>query len=143
MLRAIRAEKSVGNAIASSRALVWSDWVCPNAAPIASIHVRPTLLNGSCSVSDHPDVCECVRRANDFGFFGLNCFTILAHSIRAARILAISIKKFMPIAQKNDKRGANASMSIPALTPARRYSRPSARVYANSISAVAPASCMW
>ena len=84
---------------------------------MASIQVRPTLLNGSCSVSDHPEVCECVRSASDFGFFGLNCFTILAHSIRAARILAISMKWFIPIAQKNDRRGAKASMSMPAATP--------------------------
>ncbi len=70
------------------RALVWRLWVWPRAAPMASIHVRPTLLNGSCSVSDQPDVCECVRRASDLGFLGLNCFTILAQSIRAARILA-------------------------------------------------------
>ena len=33
--------------------------------------------------------------------------------------------------------------AIPAFTPARRYSNPSASVYANSMSAVAPASCMW
>ena len=52
------AEKSVGRAIASSNALVCKDWVCPKAAAIASIQVRPTLLNGSCSVSDQPEVCE-------------------------------------------------------------------------------------
>ena len=119
-----------------------SDWVCPNAAAIASIAVRATLLNGSCSVNDHPEVCEWVRNASDFGFFGLNRLTILAHSIRAARILAISMKWFIPMAQKNDNRGANESMSIPALTPVRRYSSPSASVYAISISAVAPASCI-
>ena len=44
--------------IASSNALVCKDWVCPKAAAIASIQVRPTLLNGSCSVNDHPEVCE-------------------------------------------------------------------------------------
>ena len=73
----------------------------------------------------------------------MNVLTILAHNIRAARILAISIKWFVPIAQKNDKRGAKASISIPAFTPAFKYSHPSANVYAISISAVAPASCMW
>ena len=113
--------------------------VWPSAAPIASMAVRATLLNGSCSVSDQPDVCECVRRASDLGFFGSNCFTILAHSRRAARILAISMKWFMPIAQKNDSRGANVStlhagvhyphadtpVRRPACTPARcRPSRP-------------------
>ena len=143
VLRAIRAEKSVGKAIASSSALVCSDCVWPNAAAIASIQVRAILLNGSCSVRDHPDVCEWVRNAIDFGSFGLNCFTILAQSIRAARILAISIKWFIPIAQKNDRRGAKASISRPDLMPVRRYSRPSAKVYASSMSAVAPASCMW
>src|SRR5690606_33444953 len=104
-----------GNAMASSSALVWSDWVCPSAAAIASIQVRPTLLNGSCSVSDQPDVCEWVRNAIDLGFLAPKLFTIFAHNRRAARILAISIKWFMPMAQKNDKRGAKASTSIPAL----------------------------
>ena len=58
MFLAIRAEKSVGSAIASSSAFVCSDCVCPKAAAVASIHVLATLLNGSCSVSDQPEVCE-------------------------------------------------------------------------------------
>jgi Transposase, Mutator family len=41
--------------------------------------------------------------------------------------------------QKNDSRRANASTPGPASMPARRYSTPSARVYASSRSAVAPA----
>ena len=44
VLRAMRAEKSVGNAMASSRALVCSDCVCPCVAPMASMQVRTTLL---------------------------------------------------------------------------------------------------
>ncbi len=44
VLRAIRAEKSVGSASASSSALVWSDWVPPCVAAMASIIVRATLL---------------------------------------------------------------------------------------------------
>ena len=44
VLRAIRAEKGVGSAIASSSALVWSDWVPPSVAASASIVVRTTLL---------------------------------------------------------------------------------------------------
>ena len=59
---------------------------------------------------------------------GPNGRTSLAHSSRAARSLATSMKKFMPIAQKNDSRGANASTSSPASIPARRYSTPSASV---------------
>ena len=43
-LRAMRAEKSVGSAIASSSALVWSDCVPPSTAAIASIVVRTMLL---------------------------------------------------------------------------------------------------
>jgi len=44
VLRAIRAEKSVGSASASSSALVCSDWVWPWVAAIASMVVRITLL---------------------------------------------------------------------------------------------------
>ena len=62
------------------------------AAASASIHVLPTLLNGSCSVRLQPDVWQCVLNTRDFGFFGLKPFTIFAHNILAARIFAISIK---------------------------------------------------
>ena len=129
--------------MASSRALVCKDCVPPKAAAAASIHVRATLLKGSCSVRLQPLVWQCVLRAKDFGFFGLNCFTSFAHNILAALILAISIKWFIPMAQKNDRRGAKVSISIPAFKPLRMYSSPSASVYANSISQVAPASCIW
>ena len=61
MLRAIRAEKSVGSASASSSALVCSDWVWPCVAAIASMVVRITLLKTSCAVSDQPEVWQCVR----------------------------------------------------------------------------------
>ena len=50
------------------------------------------LLNGSCSVKDQPEVWECVRNAIDLTFFGPKDLTILAHNIRPARILAISMK---------------------------------------------------
>ncbi|MCE3229245.1 MAG: hypothetical protein K0S32_3796 [Bacteroidetes bacterium] len=42
------------------------------------------------------------------------------------------------MAQKKESRGAKASMSNPAFIPVRMYSSPSAKVYASSISAVAP-----
>ena len=124
----MRAEKSVGNAKASSSALVCSDCVPPSTAAIASMHVRATLLNGSCAVRLQPDVWQCVRNASDLSLFGLNCFTILAQSSRPARILAISMKWFIPMAQKNDRRGAKSSMAMPAAKPVRRYSSPSANV---------------
>ena len=128
VLRAMRAEKSVGSAMASSRAFVCSDWVWPWVAAIASMQVRPTLLKTSCAVSDQPLVWQCVRRLSDLGFCGSNWLTSRAHSARAARSLATSMKKFMPIAQKKLSRGANRSMSRPASMPARRYSTPSASV---------------
>ena len=128
MLRAMRAEKSVGSASASSRALVCSDWVWPCVAAIASTRCGSTLLNTSCAVSDQPEVWQWVRSERDLSLFGSKSFTIFAHSRRAARILATSMKKFMPIAQKKLSRGANASMSRPDAVPARRYSMPSARV---------------
>ena len=61
MLRAMRAEKSVGSAIASSKLLVCSDCVPPSTAASASIVVRMMLLYGSCSVRLTPDVWQCVR----------------------------------------------------------------------------------
>ena len=128
VLRAIRAEKSVGRASASSRELVCSDWVWPMAAAMASTQVRTTLLKGSWAVRLQPEVWQWVRRAIDLGSWGSNRFISVAHSSRAARSLAISMKKPMPTAKKNDSRGAKSSTSRPALTPVRTYSRPSARV---------------
>ena len=90
VLRAMRAENSVGSAMASSSELVCSDWVPPNTAAMASMVVRTTLLYGSCSVSDQPEVCEWVRNIIDFGLLGSNCFMMRHHNSRAARILAIS-----------------------------------------------------
>jgi hypothetical protein len=59
---------------------------------MASMQVRVTLLNGSCSVRLQPEVCEWVRSASDFGSFGPNCWMIFAHSRRPARIFATSMK---------------------------------------------------
>src|ERR1700754_4959318 len=103
----MRAEKSVGNRRDSSRALVWSHWVWPWVAARASIIVRATLLNTSCAASDQPEVWQWVRTESERASFGSNGFISFAHSRRAARSLATSIKKFMPIAQKNETRGAN------------------------------------
>src|SRR3984893_3753702 len=102
----MRAEKSVGSASASSSALVCNDWVWPCVAAIASIQVRATLLNGSCAVNDQPEVCEWVRSDKGLSLLGLNRATDLLHRRRPARSLATSMKKFMPIPQKNDSRGA-------------------------------------
>src|SRR4051812_14033354 len=106
VLRAIRAEKAVGNANASSSALVWRLWVWPWVAAMASMQVRTTLLKTSCAVSDQPDVWEWVRSESDFVLLGENrSLTNFAQSRRAARSLATSMKKFIPIAQKKLSRG--------------------------------------
>ena len=143
MLRAMRAEKSVGRPSASSNALVCSDCVPPSTAASASTVVRITLLYGSSAVSDTPEVWQCVRSMRDFSSFGSNCRMTRSHSSRAARSLAISMKKSMPMAKKNDSRPANLSTSRPRAVAVRTYSSPSAIVKASSWSAVAPASCMW
>ena len=95
-----------------------SDWVWPWVAAIASMQVRATLLNASCAVSDQPDVCEWVRNDLDFGLWLPNSATSSLHSSRPARSLATSMKKFIPMPQKKDSRGANVSMSSSASKPA-------------------------
>jgi hypothetical protein len=92
VLRAMRAEKSEGSASASSSAFVCSDCVCPCVAAIASIAVRITLLKTSCAVSDQPEVWQWVRSDQRASDFGLNGFMSFAQIMRAARILAISMK---------------------------------------------------
>ena len=92
MFRASLALKSVGRAMASSNELVCRLWVPPITADMASMVVRMMLLWGSCSVSEYPDVWQCVRSIMAFGAVGLNfSFTSLAQSRRAARSLAISL----------------------------------------------------
>ncbi len=48
-----------------------------------------------------------MRRLIDLGLDGSNWRTNRAHSSRAARNLATSMKKFIPTAQKKLSRGAN------------------------------------
>ena len=80
---------------------------------------------------------------SEAGFFASNCLIARDHSRRAARSFATSMKRFMPIPKKKDRRGANSSMSKPRSIAARAYSIPSASVKPSSCTAVAPASCMW
>src|SRR6056297_193068 len=79
-----------------------------------------------------------------FLFFGAKYLvTSEAQSFRAARSLATSMYRFMPMPKKKERRGANLSTSKPACWAARMYSIPSAMVKASSSLASAPASCMW
>src|SRR6516225_2545583 len=68
---------------------------------MASTQVRTTLLRTSWAIRVQPLVWQWVRKSKLLGFLGSNCLTILAHSSRAARILAISMKKCLLMAQKN------------------------------------------
>ena len=129
MLRAIRAEKSVGSATASSRLLVCSDCVPPSTAAIASTVVRTTLLYGSCSVSDTPLVWQCVRSSFDFSDLAPRSPMIRAHKVRAARSLATSMNRFMPMPKKKRQARREGVDVEPAdACAARTYSIPSASV---------------
>src|SRR4029453_6205576 len=79
VLRAIRAEKSVGSAIASSKLLVCRLCVPPSTAASASTVVRTILLYGSCSVSDTPLVWQCVLSSLDFSDLAPRSVMIRAH----------------------------------------------------------------
>src|SRR5699024_12057954 len=96
-------------ATSSSGGVVASGGVWPWVAALAPPHVRTTLLYTSWAVNDHPEVCEWVRRLNDLSRTAPRSLTRRAHSRRAARSLATSMKKFIPIAQKNDSLGAKRS----------------------------------
>ena len=105
--------------------------------------VRTTLLYGCCAVSETPAVWVWKRSCHERGFLAPNRFFIAsAHSLRAARYLAISSKKSECELKKNDRRGTKSSTSRPASTPYRTYSRPSRSVNASSCSDVEPASRM-
>ncbi|MNV80034.1 hypothetical protein D3C71_1736130 [compost metagenome] len=79
---------------------------------------------------------------SDDAFCGLNSSMMRDQRKRAARSFAASMKKFMPMAKKNDRRPAKSSTFSPLARAARTYSRPSASVKASSCTSVAPASCM-
>ena len=72
MLRAMRAEKSVGSASASSSALVCSDWVWPWVAAMrldaGADDVVVDVLRGRATSRE---VWQWVRRASDLGSFGV------------------------------------------------------------------------
>ena len=103
------------------------DCVPPNAAAIASMQVRVTLLNGSCSVKLQPEVWQCVRSAKLLSDLGLNCATILPIIIYGSHF-GYFFKMLHANSPKNDKRGAKSSIFNPAAIPVRIYSNPSAKV---------------
>jgi len=69
---------------------VCKDYVPPITAYSAYRVVLMILLYGSCYVSDHPEVCQCVLNFKEFSLLGLNLvLTKYAHSFLAALNLAI------------------------------------------------------
>src|SRR4030043_278345 len=139
---AILAEKSVGRPTASSNELVCKDWVPPRTAERHSRVVRMILLYGSWRVRLQPEVWQWVLSIRDSDFLGSNRRIMSAHRKRAALSMAISMKKFIPIPKKKERRGAKSSISRPAASAAFTYSRPSAIVKAVCRTEFAPASIM-
>ena len=144
VLRAMRAEKSVGSAIASSNELVCSDCVPPNTAAIASIVVRTTLLYGSCSVSDQPEVWQCVRSIIDFCVLRRE----LLHDpppqqARRAQLGDLQVEVHADGEEERQPAGEVVDVEPVAQSPCARTRVPSASVNASSSACVAPASCMW
>jgi hypothetical protein len=130
--------------MASSYALVCSDWVPPATAPSAWIATRTRFTSGCCAVSCTPAVWVWNRSIIDFGSFAPNSSRMIrAHIRRAARNLAISSSSVVRATKKNDSRGAKSSTARPAAIAARTYSMPLASVNAISCAGVAPASAMW
>jgi len=60
-----------------------------------------------------------VRSILDFSVFAPNASMIRYQSKRAARSFATSMKKFMPMPKKKERRGAKASTSSPLARAAR------------------------
>ncbi len=83
-----------------------------------------------------------MRSIFDPGFCAPKSSMTRAHSSRAARSFAASMKKFIPMAKKKLNRPANWSTVMPLDSAARTYSMPSAMVKASSCTRFAPASCM-
>src|SRR5436190_9964255 len=141
---AIVAVSFVGSASASSSELVCSELVPPSTAASACSAVRTTLLYGCCAVRDTPAVWVWKRNCHERGFLAPKRVVIAsAHSLRAARYLAISSKKSLCELKKKEMRGTKSSTSRPASTPYCTYSSPSRSVNASSCSDVEPASRMW
>ena len=102
------------------------------------------LFSGCCAVSVAPPVWVWNRSIIDRSSCAPKRSRMIdAQMRRAARNFAISSKKCMWHAKKNDRRGATSSTCRPASSAACTYAMPSANVNAISCAAVEPASRMW
>ena len=128
VLRAMRAEKSVGSASASSSALVCSDWVWPCVAAIASIAVRTTLLNTSCAASDQPEVWQWVRNDSERAILRIEFLHQLRPQHARGAKLGDLHEEIHADAEEERQPRREAVDGEPGRKPARTYSMPSASV---------------
>ena len=119
MRSAIRADRSVGSASASSNPFVCSDCAPPATAESAWMATRTMFDSGCCAVSVEPPVCAWKRKASAFGFVAPKRSRMIeAHSRRAARNFATSWKKWLCALKKKERRAPKSSGESPAATAA-------------------------
>ena len=111
---AIRAERSVGSASASSKPFVCSDWVPPQTAAKPWSATRMMFTSGCCAWSVTPPVWVwnriiCARSS----VAPKRSRMIRAHIRRTARNLAISWKTLLWQLKKKASRGAKSSTARP------------------------------
>ena len=112
---AILAARVVGKPSASSKPLVCRLWVPPSAAARLWTVTRTMLFSGCCAVRVDPPVWVWNRSILERSSLAPKRSVMMrAHMRRAARYLATSSKRLLCAFQKNDRRGANASTSMPA-----------------------------
>ena len=111
---AIRAERSVGSASASSNPLVCSDWVPPQTAAKPWSATRMMFTSGCWAWSVTPPVCVWKRIICERSDSAPNSSRMIrAHIRRTARNFAISWKTLLWQLKKKARRGANSSISKP------------------------------
>ena len=122
---AIRAERSVGSANASSKPFVCSDWVPPATAANPWSATRMMFTSGCWAWSVTPPVWVWKRIVCERSLGGAEALAHdPAHIRRTARNLAISWKTLLWQLKKKASRGANSSTSRPRSSAAsRRRSR--------------------
>ena len=136
---AMRKAKSVGASYTASYGVTVIDSTPASAALMASVCVRSIFTYASNRVRLNSDVSAWIIILHAHLHWGSYCSTIFAHNVRAARNLAISMKKLLEIPILNLMLFATASMGMPASVAACRYSFPQARAQPSSWVIYAPA----
>jgi hypothetical protein len=141
---AIRAERSVGNASASSNPFVCSDWVPPQTAANPCSATRMMLTSGCWAWRVTPPVWVWKRiLVERSSVASKRSRMIFAHIRRTARNFATSWKTLLWQLKKNASRGPNSSTFSPAASAASTYAIALDSVNATSCTAEQPFSRMW